>query len=449
MEAIELEAIDQSTRYKNSYASEVSRRQYLNHRTADIFFVFDDPKKPVPAHKAVLSAGSKVFDVMFYGDMAEKKNEIYLYGKSAEAFKIFLQFCYLDEVVLKPDTITDVMSLLNEYDVTEGLAVCGRFMADDWTFDNICLAYEWAINFQMEEHLMFCERKIGIYAEEIFKTDGFLSCSFNILDHILSMDSLLCVESVVLDACLDWARHKCTQNSKDVKDMEKLREYLMDQSNGKNLLYKIRYGSITNAEFSKYSDEFAGLFANSEEYEDVIRLQSKSNDLKTGKFSTEPRKPWNKHALESDLLPNENFNRSEFTSERIVNVVTVNDFMLLHGFYNVDICAKDDSSRSFPVELSIQQRKTQNEEPKVVYNNRLIFEANKEQYHELNPAAIILKPNFEYHFEFVFESSNFEYLQFEITPEIKVIEHISIQIPSKCDNNDRFILDKFNLSLLK
>lgn len=132
-----------SFQLKSAYASKVSRCQYLDERTADVHFICDDGR--VPTHRSVLSKASKVFDAMFYGSMA-MTGDVPLPGKSSDAFKILLQFCYLDEVALRLDCITDVMALLNEYQMFECLELCTQFWSANWSIDNICSAYDWAIN---------------------------------------------------------------------------------------------------------------------------------------------------------------------------------------------------------------------------------------------------------------------------------------------------------------
>lgn len=173
------------------------------------------------------------------------------------------------------------MSLLHEYRLKDGLAVCGRFLADNWTnerlhLDEIFVMYEWAINFQMEELQSFCERKITRNAEKLFKTNGFRSCSFGMLDRILKWDALLCYESVVLDACLDWARHKCQQSGKESSDIKNLREYLIDSA-GSNLLWNVRYGSIEHGKYSTVLNADSGLFDDDAELGDV-KIRHLKND---------------------------------------------------------------------------------------------------------------------------------------------------------------------------
>lgn len=443
---------DETILQKNGYASEVSRRQYLNKRTADVFFTFDNSNERVPAHKSVLAAASEVFDRMFYGPMA-MSGDVSLPGKAPEAFKNLLQFCYLDEVVLKFDDITEVMSLLHEYQLMESLMLCGKFLVDNWTIEDICSMYDWAISLQMEEFQTFYERKICVHIAEIFKTDDFLSCSFNVLEHILNMDSLLCDESAILSACLDWARYKCKQNGKDGNDVDNLREFLIDKSKGRNLLWNIRYGSIAHAEFLAHLDAAGGLFEDATEYEDVIRLLLGSKNVKTGKFQTEPRKLcqlcWNEQAVECDLLAGPRIDRETFGSKQIVNVMTVDGLILLEGFYNAKMVAHYINYNLFVTEFSIKEQPINGlGETKLLYKNRLTFEDNQELYFQLKPNPIVLKPGFEYHCEFSFESSDIRYDRYEIRKKIKLNEHDSIYIRSQVSDNGPFIMKKLKLKSL-
>lgn len=144
----------------------------------------------------------------------------------------------------------------------------------------------------MKEFQTFCEQKIRFHAEAIFTTKDFLSCSFNVLKHILELDAFKWDESVVLGACLDWAQFACQQNGKDPNDAENVRCYLKDESDSVNLLHMIRYRSMKHEDFVIRMNEIDGLFSDVKDYEDVMRLMSGSKDLKTGKFSTKLRNPF-------------------------------------------------------------------------------------------------------------------------------------------------------------
>lgn len=99
---------------KSGFASKIFRKQYLDEKTADVFFMCGRERERVPAHKCILSKASDVFDNMFYGPMAEE-GDVLLPDTSPESFKDFLQFCYLNEVALNLENIVETMDLTNKY----------------------------------------------------------------------------------------------------------------------------------------------------------------------------------------------------------------------------------------------------------------------------------------------------------------------------------------------
>lgn len=162
----------------------------------------------IPAHKNVLSKSSPAFDTMFYGSLANDCDKRLL-ETPPHVFKSFLQFCYSDEVILHPNTITEVMKLLHEYEMSDCLKICGDCWADHMTIEDVCYAYHWGIHFEMAEFKEFCERKISAHPLLVFETTGFRSCEHTVIDHILQLDTLLCDEWLVLKAALNWASNAC------------------------------------------------------------------------------------------------------------------------------------------------------------------------------------------------------------------------------------------------
>lgn len=269
---------------RNDFTSKVNKSIYLDERTADVYFIcgVGDEQERVPAHKCILSKSSPFFDAMFYGPLAEDSDKNYKKW-SPDAFKDFLQLCYLDEITIGPKNITDVMKLAHESQMFESLKLCGEIWSINMTTDDVCRAYHWSIHFEMKEFKEFCERKISAYAKEVFETSDFLSCDRVVLNHILEIESLVCDEKMVLQACLNWASKCCERDGVKANEMKNLREYLKD------LLYKVRYSSITPKEFREIMDSKVGYFFEVEDLEDIMRLTAGLRDLRTGHFNPNRR----------------------------------------------------------------------------------------------------------------------------------------------------------------
>lgn len=368
---------------KSGYALKIIRRQYLDEKTADVFFICGPANVRVPAHKSVLSKASDAFDGMFYGPIAEK-GDVKLPKTSPDAFKDFLQFCYLDEIDLNLEHIVGIMDLTNKYCMPECLVLCGRFWAKHLTIDDLCLAYHWAIFYEEKELIGFCERKISACPQVVFESSSFLRCEYIVFDHILTLDSLLCDETIVLSACLDWARHACERDGQDSSQLHNLRVYLKDS------LHKIRYGSMTLNEFREHMDANGGLFTEVKEYEDVIRLLSGSKDLKTGRFNPNPRSlnifQWNENeALEYQM---DSPDKSIFLS---------NQPILLGGFY----CAPFLERHTTEMKMTITQEPKVNSDDKskslVIMSETVTSYPTGKTYIECTDEhPIIIRPEFKY-----------------------------------------------------
>lgn len=430
-----------ATSSKSGFASKIFRRQYLDEKTADVYFICGRKQERVAAHKSVLSKASDAFDRMFYGPMAEE-NDVKLPETTPDAFKDFLQFCYLDEVNLNLEHIVEVMDLTNKYCMPECLAVCGAFWAKHLTFDDICWAYHWAIFYQEREFIEFCERKISAYPQLVFESTSFLRCDHVVLDHILELDSLLCDETVVLEACLEWARNACIRDALNPNDMNNLRIFLQDS------LYKIRYSSMTATEFREHMDSYDGFFTDVKEYEDVIRMLSGSKQLKTGRFNPNSRLTnifqWDESRVFKCKLMNNN-NSSVFCS---------NKPMLLGGFYCAPI-SEATNWRNTQVDMTITEEPKgvggEKTIPKVILAKQIKLDAKEETYVEFTESGepIIIKPEFMYRINFKpISSSDLPYYAIYRSREIKLDDETVMQFPQEGNDEDRAIIKRFKFNRL-
>lgn len=97
---------------------------------------------------------------MFNGGLKEEDN-IKIVDVSASAFKEFLQFFYEHKVKLTMDNISDVVKLIDKYDVAGGHRICVNFLMENLTFGEILLGLDLSIKFRMEELTNFCKDKIN------------------------------------------------------------------------------------------------------------------------------------------------------------------------------------------------------------------------------------------------------------------------------------------------
>jgi len=94
-----------------------------NNETEDVHFSFGGDVAEVGAHKLVLASKSDVFKAQFYGAMKETKDPIDIHDSSTQAFIVFLDILYGNEVdigALKFAQIAEIYFLAKKY-LVEGL----------------------------------------------------------------------------------------------------------------------------------------------------------------------------------------------------------------------------------------------------------------------------------------------------------------------------------------
>ncbi|KAG4079528.1 hypothetical protein HA402_005225 [Bradysia odoriphaga] len=345
----------------------INRKLYLNEKTADVHFLFErdgtSDIERIPANKIILSTGSKVFETMFYGSMAEG-DDVKISDVSPSAFREFLQFFYLDEVSLSVDNIADVINLVRKYGIERCMVQCTDFFKDAMTSEDACSAYQLAIQFDLDDLKHFCPQKISANAEAVLKSNGFLTCKRPLLQLIVGMDSLMCEEACVFDACMEWAKRSCEMNGMDPGESKNLRAQL-----GESVLYSIHFNRMPIEEFAPRNAKYVGLFTYPEITEILQLIACKG--FKPNSFTASPvcydSFTWDeKRSIKCSLdrLKNSNCLRKNQKTELVT--LTCNKPILLHKIkfakvYPTDISASFEKCTPSEVQLKIVQQKDQNE----------------------------------------------------------------------------------------
>ncbi|XP_055308832.1 BTB/POZ domain-containing protein 1-like [Sitodiplosis mosellana] len=266
----------------NKMAWSIGQNLYLDSKTADVKFVFENSDESVQALKAILSAGSPVFDAMFYGSLPEN-GDILIVDAYPEAFKQFLQFFYLARVRLTSDHIFEVANLCKKYAINEGLKLCETPMQMSLRINNTCTGYAVAILLGMENVVEFCEREIKHKATEILKSTDFLKCDHKLFDKILQLltrdcGSMTTSASVIVDACMAWAKAKCARDNLD-NTSANLKAQLKDS------IDCIPFDELSSEQFSHHIETYKRFFVENE-LEAIILKKARKSEAKEMTTST-------------------------------------------------------------------------------------------------------------------------------------------------------------------
>lgn len=232
------------TSYANPKPPNLMKELYLDVSTADVFFDVKSRQsgevESIGAHKCVLIKAAPVFEAMFGGILRET-GTIEIFDATAEGFKEFLQFFYLNEIQFTTANTIDVLNLAKKYNIVELFEKFGNFLINEINIDEVCWAYENAIFFEHDPLTKYCEEIIQAYPEEIFQSGSFQECDRTTLQCILNMP-LLCREIHVLNAIYNWSVAACEYNGS-----EPTLTNVRNQLNG--IPYQIRYDAISIEEF--------------------------------------------------------------------------------------------------------------------------------------------------------------------------------------------------------
>lgn len=256
------------------------KKLYLDTETADVNFVFDttdEQVEKVPAHKLLLSVASDGFKKMFAAAEVGQ-TDFRINDTCMSAFKEFMQFFYLSKVKLTFENIATVMKLAKDYGNEEFMICCSVFLEHKLTMENIIWGYGLAIRFDRTIMKKNFEQKIAENAADVLKSASFFECDREVLNQILQLNALQCDESQVLTGCMSWAKAAIDRKGLDSKNTQLLREELSE------LLYQIRFKSMTIGNFSMIVGSFASFFTGPE-LEEIIQMIV-SKDYKSEKFNS-------------------------------------------------------------------------------------------------------------------------------------------------------------------
>lgn len=378
----------------------INRKLYLDEKFADIHFVFETSDiEPIPSHKCILSTGSKVFETMFYGSIREG-DVVKISDVNPSAFKEFLQFFYLDEVNFTTDNIVDVMYLVRKYGIERCMVQCVDFLKDTMTNDDVCSAYQLAVQFDLDELKHFCQRKISANAEDVLKSNDFLNCKHTVLQLIVAMDSLIIEEINVFDACLTWAKKSCEVNGMDFSDGKNLRAQL-----GASVLHSIHFNRMNIEHFASRNAEFEGLFT-IPELSEILQLIA-NKKFKPSSFTANPISyeifTWDeKRTFECSLCDRLGVGKtSEYNQKSDLVHISCNKPLLLHQFQFAKVNSTE-SCDTYTAEIQLLQKIDENK--KSIFKQNFCFSSENVVFVKLSK-PVLIHPKRSYIIRLVYSTS--------------------------------------------
>eukprot|EP00112_Aurelia_sp_Birch-Aquarium-sp1_P001346 Seg11421.1 transcript_id=Seg11421.1/GoldUCD/mRNA.D3Y31 product="BTB/POZ domain-containing protein 2" protein_id=Seg11421.1/GoldUCD/D3Y31 len=272
-----------------------ARRSHLlqNNFMSDFTFVSDDVKFPV--HKFVLASASSVFYPMFYGPMAEQKQELDLsFFGNAECISEFLKFVYTDEISLNWNNVFPLLNLAKCYLISSLENICSVFIEESVTKENVLLALQQSRLFGAKAAVSRCLDIISRKASEIMEQESFLALNLAGIKAILELDTVKIKEVDLFLAVDRWCENQLINNGKKVSP-ELKRELLGDA------VFLIRFPTMSLTDFAKHCSQ-SGMLTPAQVADIVHYLSLGEEELQKSvrvsiDFCTKPRNNTGKEIL--------------------------------------------------------------------------------------------------------------------------------------------------------
>uniref|UniRef100_A0A1Q3FUQ0 Putative topoisomerase top1-interacting protein btbd1 n=1 Tax=Culex tarsalis TaxID=7177 RepID=A0A1Q3FUQ0_CULTA len=243
---------------------------FNNDLMADIRFIVgtDEQVQTIPAHKYVLATGSSVFYAMFYGGLAEAKEEIVVPDVEPTAFLTLLKYLYCDEIHLEADNVLATLYVAKKYIVPHLARACVNYLETSLTAKNACLLLSQSRLFEEPELMQRCWEVIDAQAEMAIKSEGFVDIDLKTFETILARETLNCKEIHLFEAALNWAHAACTKM--DIEPTSSNKRTVLGHA-----LYLVRIPTMSLEEFANRVAQL-GILTNQETIDIFLNFTAKN-----------------------------------------------------------------------------------------------------------------------------------------------------------------------------
>ncbi|XP_008187685.1 BTB/POZ domain-containing protein 6 isoform X2 [Acyrthosiphon pisum] len=277
-----------------STVRERNAAMFNNDLMADIYFVVGNPghTQRIPSHKYILATGSSVFYAMFYGGLADTKEEIEVPDVEPTAFLTLLRYLYCDEIQLEPDTVLATLYVAKKYIVPHLARACVNYLETSLTAKNACLLLSQSRLFEEPELMQRCWEVIDAQAEIALHSDGFVDIDADTLQSVLGRETINCKETILWEAAMNWASAECSR--REIEPTPSNKRQVLDSA-----LYLLRLPAMSLEEFANGPAQMGMLTL--EETVDLFLHYTASNKPRLT-YPTKPRiglKPQTCHRFQS------------------------------------------------------------------------------------------------------------------------------------------------------
>ena len=223
---------------------------------------------------AKVSISSPVFEVMFYGELAENKDSIELPDCEYKSLLELFHFIYNDEVNLSSSNVMGVLYLAKKYMVPSLVDKCEQFLGENLDATNVFNILPFAEKYEARNLMAICWKLLDKESEDAFKSDAFSTIERSLLEVVVKRDTLNIKEINLFFAIDKWARKACERQGLIARGKVKRRIL------GENVVKEIRSPVMTFYEFAKFVIDCQIL--TQKEVSDIVKYFASCLDTQVG-----------------------------------------------------------------------------------------------------------------------------------------------------------------------
>ena len=205
------------TNWQTARPSVRERVKFLfnNDRLSDVKFVVrngDGKSKStqvIPAHRFILAMGSPVFEAMFYGELAEKRDTIELPDCDYDSLLELFQYMYSDGVNLSGSNVMGVLYLAKKYIVPSLADKCTEYLKEKIDPSNVFDILSFAQKYEEKALEDRCWKVIESQTEAAVTSEGFEKIQKSVLKQVVVREILAIKEVSLFQAVDRWATKQC------------------------------------------------------------------------------------------------------------------------------------------------------------------------------------------------------------------------------------------------
>ncbi|XP_078344591.1 BTB/POZ domain-containing protein 6-B-like [Oculina patagonica] len=166
-------------------------------------------KMAIPAHKLVLSMCSPVFFAMFFGELAEKSDSVYLPDCDYEGVLEMLRYMYSGRAELNESNVIQVLYLAKKYMVNSLADECVLLLRKKLDSANVFCVLSHAQQYDENTLVDECWKVVDSETVEALKSEGFTTIERSLLEAVVKRDTLTIREVELFKAVDLWATKEC------------------------------------------------------------------------------------------------------------------------------------------------------------------------------------------------------------------------------------------------